>query len=197
MTDSKEVKLHYPRVHHVGVVVKDLNKAIKDAEGFGVGRFEYPSLPGWLEKRLFKGKTFDTKYKFLGMGPFIHPKMYTIIEDGPELKDPSLPPLAGEALYRGKPFTGSYKIFKVWLGDKILELVQPIKGDSPWMEHLESRGEGFHHVAFDVDNLDEFTSRLIKQGATRVLYARLSDGIGGDYLDLGHRLIVEIFHKYY
>ena len=197
MTKPDELRPAFPRAHHVAVAVKDINKAIKDVEKFGLGRFAYPRLPGWIEKMLFKGKTFDTRYKFLGMGPFIHPMMYKIIEVDENFKNPELPPLAGEALFRGKPFNAEYKIFKIWIGDKILELIQPGKGESPWKEHIDAKGEGFHHIAFNVDDLEGVTSRLLKQGANRILYARLQDGTGGDYFDLGFNLIVEIFKDYY
>ncbi len=190
MDNSNEIK--FPRVHHIGVVVKNLEKAIKGMESFGLGRFAHPTLPPEVEKELFSGKTFDTRY-----GPYIHPKMYQIIEVGPQGMDPALPPLAEPALYRGKPYNGNYRIFKIWLDDKILELIEPGKEPSPWKEHLDKKGEGIHHFAFNVDNLDMVTTQLKERGATEVFHARLNDGTGGDYLDLGFNIVVEIFQNYY
>jgi hypothetical protein len=199
MNINKEGEWHFPRVHHVGVVVKDINKAIKDVEAFGMTRSAYPKLPSWLENLLFKGKYFDTTYKLLGLGTFIHPMMYKIIGVGSNFADPNpvLPPLTVQPIFKGKPFNAEYRIFKIWLGDKILELIEPGKGESPWKDHLEAKGEGFHHIAFNVDDLNGVTSRMMKQGANRILYARIKENTGGDYLDLGFGLIVEIFTGYY
>ena len=199
MGDVGERIIKFPEVHHIGVAVKDINKVIRDVEVFGIGRSAYSRLPRWLENMLFKGKYFDTRYNILGTGPFIHPMMYTIIEVGSKYDEPhpDLPPLASEPLFRDKPFTGEYKIFKMWMGDKILELIEPGQGKSPWKEHIDNKGEGFQHIGFNVDDLEGTTSTLIKQGAERLLHMRLEDGTGGDYLHLGHGFILEIFKGYY
>ena len=39
------------------------------------------------------------------------------------------------------------------VGEARIELVQPTRPDSPVGEFLAKRGEGFHHVAFEVDDL--------------------------------------------
>jgi catechol 2,3-dioxygenase-like lactoylglutathione lyase family enzyme len=115
--------------------------------------------------------------------------------------DPVFPPVSGGwATFYGKPLKSHYIIYKAKLGDKILELLQPVSGESPWQEFLDAKGEGIHHIAFEVDNLQKAEDTLIKQGATIVMAARL-EGIkgaeGGDYLDLGTGVTVEIFKGYY
>jgi methylmalonyl-CoA/ethylmalonyl-CoA epimerase len=40
------------------------------------------------------------------------------------------------------------------VGESMIELVQPTRPDSPVGKFLEKRGEGFHHVAFKVDDLE-------------------------------------------
>src|SRR4028118_2360317 len=40
------------------------------------------------------------------------------------------------------------------VGESMIELVQPTRPDSPVRKFLEKRGEGFHHVAFKVDDLE-------------------------------------------
>lgn len=189
----------FPPAHHLGIVVGNLDKAIKDIEALGLNKAAFPRLPRWLENMMFKGKYFDTTYSILGFGPFIHPMMYQIITVDPDYANPhpSLPPLTSEPLYRGEPFNGKYRIYKIWLGNKILELIEPGEEESPWKEHLDKKGEGFHHIAFNVDDLEGITSRLLQQGATSLFHARLEDGTGGDYLDLGSGLIVEIFKGFY
>src|SRR4029453_5462533 len=39
------------------------------------------------------------------------------------------------------------------VGESSIELVQPTRPDSPVGRFLEKRGEGFHHVAFEVEYL--------------------------------------------
>jgi len=189
----------FPPAHHLGVVVEDINKAIKDIETIGLSKSAFPTLPAWLEKMMFRGKYFDKTYSFLGLGPYIHPMMYQIITVDPDYANPhpALPGLTSEPLYRGEPFNGRYKIYKIYLGNKILELIEPGKEGSPWKEHLDQKGEGFHHIAFNVDDLEGITSKLLQQGATSLFHARLEDGTGGDYLDLGSGLVVEIFKGFY
>ena len=50
------------------------------------------------------------------------------------------------------------------VGDSTIELVQPTQPDSPVGKFLEKKGEGFHHVAFEVDDLDESLAELEAQG---------------------------------
>jgi hypothetical protein len=76
-------KKSYPllnKVHHVGIVVRDIEKSAKLLENYGLSRSLYPSLPGWLEKLLFHYKPFDREFKFFGIGPFIHPALFKILE---------------------------------------------------------------------------------------------------------------------
>lgn len=40
------------------------------------------------------------------------------------------------------------------LGDSEIELLQPVAPDSGVARYLESRGEGLHHICFQVDDLD-------------------------------------------
>ncbi len=51
-------------------------------------------------------------------------------------------------------------------GESLLELLEPTREDSPIAKYIEKRGEGLHHVAFRVDNLEAEIERLEKQGAT-------------------------------
>ncbi len=46
------------------------------------------------------------------------------------------------------------------VGGLRVELMQPDEHPSTWRETLDSRGEGLHHVAFDVPGLDEAVESL-------------------------------------
>lgn len=41
------------------------------------------------------------------------------------------------------------------LGDAKIELLIPTREDSPVAKHLEKRGEGLHHLALEVEDVDE------------------------------------------
>jgi methylmalonyl-CoA/ethylmalonyl-CoA epimerase len=41
------------------------------------------------------------------------------------------------------------------LGDSEIELLEPVVADNGVAKYLESRGEGLHHVCFEVDDVDD------------------------------------------
>ncbi|MBE9490364.1 MAG: methylmalonyl-CoA epimerase [Bacteroidetes bacterium] len=51
--------------------------------------------------------------------------------------------------------------FKV--GDNKIELLEATKEDSPIAKFIKKKGEGIHHIAFEVDNLELEVSRLKKE----------------------------------
>ena len=55
-------------------------------------------------------------------------------------------------------------ITKFTVGDVKLELLQPTDPDSPVGRFIEKRGEGVHHIAFAVDDIDESLETLKAQG---------------------------------
>ena len=50
------------------------------------------------------------------------------------------------------------------VGESKIELVQPTRPDSPVGKFLAKRGEGFHHVAFKVDDLEAALRDLKEKG---------------------------------
>jgi methylmalonyl-CoA/ethylmalonyl-CoA epimerase len=52
--------------------------------------------------------------------------------------------------------------FKV--GDNKIELLEGTNPDSPITKFIEKRGEGIHHIAFDVDDIESEIERLEKEG---------------------------------
>jgi catechol 2,3-dioxygenase-like lactoylglutathione lyase family enzyme len=57
------------------------------------------------------------------------------------------------ALLRGKPVDTTIKVAFVQSGDVQIELIQPIQGKNLYTEFLETRGEGIHHLAYQVDDM--------------------------------------------
>lgn len=41
------------------------------------------------------------------------------------------------------------------IGETRIELLEPLHSESPIYKHLEKRGEGFHHIAFGVDDISK------------------------------------------
>lgn len=54
------------------------------------------------------------------------------------------------------------KMFGV--GESRIELLQPTRTDSPVGKFLGKRGEGFHHVAYQVDDIDASLAELKDKG---------------------------------
>lgn len=52
--------------------------------------------------------------------------------------------------------------FKV--GMNKIELLEATNEDSPIAKFIEKKGEGIHHIAFDVDNIEAEVKRLKKEG---------------------------------
>lgn len=50
------------------------------------------------------------------------------------------------------------------VGDSEVELVQPTSSDSGLAAYLEKRGEGMHHICFEVDDIDAKLTELKEKG---------------------------------
>lgn len=56
----------------------------------------------------------------------------------------------------------STMFFKV--GETKIELLQATREDSPIAKYIEKRGEGIHHIAFDVDSVEDKAAQLTRDG---------------------------------
>lgn len=50
------------------------------------------------------------------------------------------------------------------MGESKIELLAATMPDSPIAKFLEKKGEGIHHIAFDVDDIDKEIKRLESEG---------------------------------
>lgn len=133
----------------VGVVVKDVEKAVKRLGALGIGPFEKMALP-------------------------------------PER----------EEYFREKRMYAEFDIRGTRMGNVQLELIQPLEGDSPHKEFLETKGEGIQHVMYQVDNLEETVKELTDKGVEVLLRAKFPGGRGVAYVDLGvSNLVIELSQK--
>jgi methylmalonyl-CoA epimerase len=53
-------------------------------------------------------------------------------------------------------------------GETQIELLEPLGSESPVAKFLESRGEGIHHIAVKVDDIEKALEELKKKGVTLV-----------------------------
>jgi methylmalonyl-CoA/ethylmalonyl-CoA epimerase len=71
------------------------------------------------------------------------------------------------------------------VGESMVELVQPTRPDSPVGRFLERRGEGVHHVAYQVDNLETALRELRKNGV-EIIDEEPRRGVGGTRIAFIH-----------
>ncbi len=64
-----------------------------------------------------------------------------------------------------------------------IELVSPIAGAPIYREFQNDRGEGLHHIAFTVDNLEEETAKLTAKGVPVITKVRRANGTAFSYFD--------------
>ena len=50
------------------------------------------------------------------------------------------------------------------LGETNIELLEPTSDDSPIQKFLEKRGGGIHHIAVEVENIEESLAKLKNEG---------------------------------
>src|SRR5215212_4816080 len=71
------------------------------------------------------------------------------------------------------------------VGESMIELVQPIRPDSPVGKFLERRGEGMHHVAYEVEDLHAALTDL-KNNGVEVIDEEPRMGVGGTRMAFVH-----------
>ena len=69
--------------------------------------------------------------------------------------DPSSPVIGGG---------GSIKASMIKVGEVHLELLQPLGNEGVMAKFLEKRGEGIHHVCYEVDDINEEINSLKAKG---------------------------------
>ncbi|MBI2373428.1 MAG: methylmalonyl-CoA epimerase [Deltaproteobacteria bacterium] len=85
------------------------------------------------------------------------------------------------------------------VGDAHLELVSPARPDAAIARSIEKRGEGLHHVCFEVANIDSEIQRLLERGAALTSNAP-TPGAGGSRVTFVHPksmngVLVELVEK--
>ena len=83
--------------------------------------------------------------------------------------------------YRGRPADFRIRHALAFSGEVMLELIEPLEGESIWQEYLDARGASLHHVAFYVDDFDAASDAMHGRGWTAVQegagFGRSRDGV--------------------
>ena len=75
-----------------------------------------------------------------------------------------------------------------------LELISPVEGKPIYTDFLNNQGEGLHHIAFFVKNLNEEIAKLAEKDVPIINKVTRPDGSGFAYLDLGN-IIIELIQR--
>jgi hypothetical protein len=96
-------------------------------------------------------RTADLLSELLGIGPFHFVEWPT---SRPDMR----------SFYNEEP--GDFRILEAFANfDNIeLELVEPLSGKSGYSEYLTERGEGIHHMLFEVSDLENVVARFADMG---------------------------------
>jgi methylmalonyl-CoA/ethylmalonyl-CoA epimerase len=87
------------------------------------------------------------------------------------------PGLENGQVYRGQPNNATCKLAFFDAPNIQIELIEPDGQPSAWQEVLDKNGEGLHHVAWWVENVDEAVAAI--PGGEVVMRARM--GGGGEF----------------
>ncbi len=68
-----------------------------------------------------------------------------------------------EVVSAQKTKVGFFKI-----GESNIELVQPAEPDSPLVKFLETKGQGIHHICFEVEDVEAEIKSYLEKGATLI-----------------------------
>jgi len=73
-------------------------------------------------------------------------------------------------ILRGKPISTKIKAAFAQSGPLQIEFIQPVEGDNIYTEFLASKGEGLHHLGFQVDDMDAMLAELAKEGIEPIFH---------------------------
>ena len=105
-------------------------------------------------------------------------------------------PKLQEMRYHGEEVEFSLRHALAWQGELQFELVQPLSGPSIFVDHLETHGEGLHHVGKYVPDHAAAVAQALAAGFTPVQSARgfgaEGDGAFAYFQPPGVTMIVEL-----
>ena len=77
------------------------------------------------------------------------------------------------------------RVAMLQVGESKIELLEPTGEDSPVARFLEKSGPGIHHLAYEVEDIDDAIARLLADGA-RMIDERPRNGAHGTRIAFVH-----------
>ena len=99
--------------------------------------------------------------------------------------------------YLSEPTDAKAKLAFLNLGNLTIELIEPLGEPSTWSEFLDREGEGVHHIAFDIKDMDARIKEFEEFGIPMVQHGGWETGEYG-YMDGRGKLgvIIELLEHY-
>lgn len=99
--------------------------------------------------------------------------------------------------YRGRSSDAKAKLAFITMDNLQIELIQPLGGNSTWQEFLDKNGEGIHHIAFSVKNIEGVEKQFELKGIPTVQTGGW-DGGAYSYIDASGKLgcMLELLENY-
>jgi methylmalonyl-CoA/ethylmalonyl-CoA epimerase len=92
---------------------------------------------------------------------------------------------------------GTIHVSMIPVGDVHVELLQPVGNEGVMAKFLEKRGEGFHHICYEVDDIYAEIERMKKTGME--ILGEVMDGVEGPSVFLHpkktHGILFELVEK--
>lgn len=60
------------------------------------------------------------------------------------------------------------KVAMLGIGEAKIELLEPTSPDSPVAKFLEKSGQGIHHIAYEVEDIEVAIANMLKEGARMI-----------------------------
>jgi len=99
--------------------------------------------------------------------------------------------------YMSKSTEAEAKLAFINLGNITIELIEPVGKPSTWADFLENEGEGIHHIAFDIEDMDTRVAEFKEFGIPMIQHGGWDTGEYG-YMDGMKKMgvIIELLEHY-
>jgi methylmalonyl-CoA/ethylmalonyl-CoA epimerase len=94
-------------------------------------------------------------------------------------------------VYRGESTRAKAKLAFLNMGQLQIELIEPIGEPSTWKEVLDEKGEGVHHIAFQIKGTDQVVQYLEGKECKMIQQGHYNGGMY-TYIDSVKKLGVEL-----
>ncbi|MGG1676028.1 VOC family protein [Neobacillus sp. NRS-1170] len=104
-----------------------------------------------------------------------------------------------QVIFEGQPTDAKSKYMFINTPLLQLELIEPGDSTSTWKKHLETQGEGVHHISFVVHDMDEKVKLLENLGYPVIQRGNFWNGKGRyAYMDTiaAYKVIIELLERY-